>query len=102
MAGFLKQLFGGGDNAATDPMAATDAESEDYKGYRIIAAPFKEGGQFRTAGRIEREIDGEMKSVRFIRADNHAALDGAVAFSLVKGRQIIDEQGDGIFKAERV
>ena len=34
---------------------------------------------------------------RFIRADRHASLEEAVEFSLSKGRQIVDQQGERIF-----
>jgi hypothetical protein len=39
----------------------------------------------------------ERNEHRFVRAETHATLDEAVAFSLAKARQIIDEQGDRLF-----
>ena len=44
------------------------------------------------------EIDGVRKEHRFIRADRFSSLDETAEFALVKGRQIIDEQGDRLFK----
>jgi hypothetical protein len=38
-----------------------------------------------------------VKEHRFIRVDTHASKDDAIAFSITKAQQIIDEQGDRIF-----
>ena len=38
-----------------------------------------------------------MKSYRFIRVDKHSSRDDAVALIIMKGQQIIDEQGDRIY-----
>lgn len=91
----LKSIFGrlfggGGDDTASGP-------SIEYKGYTIRAAPYANKGQYQTAGFIEKDIGGETKSHRFIRADLHASRDQAVEFSLLKAQQIIDEQGERIF-----
>ncbi len=90
----LGKLFGGGE---AKPSVAEPADSIEYNGFTITAAPIKEGGQFKTAGKIAKEIDGEMKSAEFIRADNHADRDGAIAHSNRKAQQIIDEQGEAMF-----
>ncbi len=92
MAGFLSRLFGGGE--AADQTSAP----EDYKGYAIVAAPKRDGSQWLTAGSITKDVDGETKTHEFIRADRHGDRDSATAFSLTKARQIIDEQGDTIFR----
>lgn len=89
------KLFGGGKNAGSD--APEPAEAVEYEGFTIIAAPLKEGSQYKTAGSISREIDGEVKTASFIRADNHADRQSAVTHSEGKARQIIDEQGDAMF-----
>lgn len=93
---FLKRLFGlgGGDGTPAAPAVAKEVE---HKGFTIRATPFKEGGQFQTAGTVSKEIGGEMKEHRFIRADRFPSLDQAADHALVKGRQIIDEQGERIF-----
>jgi hypothetical protein len=71
----------------------------DYKGFRIRPAPFAEGGQYQTAGVIEKDFPDGTKTHRFIRADKHSGKDDAVAFSVSKAQQIIDEQGDRLFGA---
>lgn len=92
---FWKKLFGGGDSAGKP---ASQSDPVDYKGYVLRAAPFQNEGQFQTAGSIARDVGGETKTHDFIRADRHASHPDAVAFSLLKARQIVDEQGDRIFR----
>jgi hypothetical protein len=89
---FWNALFGGSAGKAEKL-----AEPVEYKGYVIQAEPFKQAGQFQTAGIIEREIDGVRKEHRFIRADAFASYDDAVAFTLSKARQMIDLQGARMF-----
>jgi hypothetical protein len=89
-------LFGlgrkrGGETAET-------AKRAEYKGFIIEARPYAEGGQYQTAGVISKDIDGIRKEHKFVRADRFAARDDAVDFCLAKGRQIIDEQGDSLFR----
>ncbi len=91
---FWKTLFGGGSAGAGAP---EKTEPVEYNGYLIRAAPFASEGKYQTAGTIEKEIAGVRKEHRFIRADTHASLDDAVAFSLSKARQIIDLRGDRMF-----
>jgi hypothetical protein len=87
---FFKKLFGGGGEAAA-PKAARSAE---HKGFTIEARPYKEGGQFQLAGVISKEIDGVRKEHKYVRADRFTSLEEAAEIALVKGRQIIDEQGE--------
>jgi hypothetical protein len=77
---------------------AKPADSVEYKGFTIRAAPYKNNGHYQTAGTIEREIGGVRKEHRFIRADAYAAYDDAVTFTINKARQIIDLQGEKIFE----
>lgn len=93
---FWKKLFGGGASGAGD--AAPAAKSVEYNGFVIRAAPYKSEGQFQTAGSIEKEIGGERKEHRFIRADRFPSFEDAVEFALAKGRQIVDEQGERMFR----
>ncbi|MGE0752261.1 MAG: HlyU family transcriptional regulator [Variibacter sp.] len=88
---FLKKLFGLGTPAADESGKPAASQSIEYNGFTIRAEPYKEGGQYQTAGVIAQEIDGVMKEHRFVRADRYAALDDAVAFTLTKGKQIVDE-----------
>lgn len=92
MAGFLSKLFGGkgGSDEKVD-------DAVEYRGHRIRPAPISAGGQFQVAGYIEKDIGGVTKSYRFIRVDKHARRDDAVTLIVMKGQQIIDEQGDRIY-----
>jgi len=83
----FKSLLGGGASAPPP------VEPVDYKGFSIEAAPIDEDGKFRTAGYISGEVDGEVRRIRFIRADQSSSRQSAIEHSLTKGRQIIDEQG---------
>jgi hypothetical protein len=91
---FLKRLFGGG---STEPAAPKVTAESEYKGYRIRSTPQQEGAQFRLCGTVEREVGGEMKTHRLIRADVFMSADDATEAFLRKARQVIDEQGDRIF-----
>jgi hypothetical protein len=90
---FLKSLFGGG---SVKPKQ--EAASEDYRGYRITAGLGTAGNEYQVAGSIEKEINGELKRYEFIRADRLTDRAMASQMTLAKGRQIIDEQGDAIFR----
>ena len=95
---FLKSLFGlGGKEAAGGPGPIAAAKEAEHKGFLIRATPYKESGQFQTAGLISKEVGGEMKEYKFVRADRFSTLEEAADLSLSKGRQIIDEQGEKMF-----
>lgn len=76
------------------------AEPVEYKGYRIRPAPYQTGSQYQTAGTIEKDSPAGVKEHRFVRAESHASRDDAVEFSVLKARQIIDQQGDRMFETE--
>lgn len=78
--------------------AAAAAEAVDYKGYQIYPSPQRTGGGWNTAGVISKSFEDGVKEHRFIRVDTHTSQDDAVAFSVTKAQQIIDEQGDRIFE----
>lgn len=80
-----------------DAQPAPAAEAVEYKGFRIRPEPYPSRGQYQTAGVIEKDFEGGVKEHRFIRAETHASRDDAATFAIVKGRQIIDEQGDHLF-----
>ena len=98
LGNLLKSVFGGGGSKQSAPKA----EPIDYEGYQIIPEPMNEGGQYRTAGRITKEINGELKESRFIRADNNGDLNSSIEHCVYKAKQIIDEQGDQLFQRELV
>ncbi|WP_375461894.1 HlyU family transcriptional regulator [uncultured Enterovirga sp.] len=92
-----KRLFGG--SPAAEPGPAKPAAEEEHKGFTILAEPYQaEGGQFQTAGTVRKEVDGTVKEHRFVRADRFATQDDATEFSLQKGRQLVDEQGERMFR----
>jgi hypothetical protein len=90
----LRNLFrpGGGTGEAT-------AQAVEYHGYRITPAPQRQGSGWNTAGVITKAFDDGVKEHRFVRVDTHASKDDAVAFSITKAQQIIDQQGDRIFRS---
>lgn len=89
---FLKKLFGGGKPAEPEAAAA-----EEYKGYTIRPAPYQEAGQWQMCGVISKDVEGTVKEHRFVRADRFSSREDAVAFTLVKARQIVDINGDRMF-----
>lgn len=90
---FFKKLFGG---SATPP-APEPAPQAEHAGFIIKATPYQEGGEWQMCGVIEKEIGGEMKSHRFVRADRFAAKDIAIEMTFSKARLIIDQQGERMF-----
>ncbi len=92
---FWKNLFGGGGGEKAE---AAPAPGEEYKGFIIRATPMQVGGEFQLCGVIEKQVDGELKSYKFVRADRMSSRDDAVAFAIAKGRLIVDEQGEGVFR----
>lgn len=87
----FKKLFGGGGSAPK-------AEPETYEGFRIYPEPQKDAGGFRLAARIEKEVGGEVKTHRMIRADVFANEDEVRALALAKAKLLIDQEGEGLFR----
>lgn len=98
MASFLKQLFGRFSGGSTGADAEVAGEAVEYNGFMIRPTPFSDGGQYQTSGVIEKTTEEGTKTHRFIRAEKHPSREDAEAFSVTKARQIIDEQGDRIFR----
>ena len=86
----LSRLFGGGTPKET-------AEPVTYQGYSIRPEPIKEGGEYRIAARIEKDVGGETKTHHLIRADTISDFDAAIEASVEKAKIMIDQHGDGIF-----
>lgn len=78
---------------------AIAADPVEYKGYRIRPTPYEAGSQYQTSGTIEKDFPSGTREHRFVRADSHPSREDAVEFSLIKARQIIDQQGDRMFAA---
>ena len=53
--------------------------------------------QYRLAGRIEKQVGDETLVRTFIRADVFSSADEAQEFTVKKARQIIDQNGAGLF-----
>lgn len=89
----LRNLFGAGGESG-----GKAAEPVDYQGYQITPSPERQASGWNTAGVITKAFEDGVKEHRFIRVDTHTSRDDAVAFSIVKAQQIIDQQGDRIFR----
>ena len=88
----LSRLFG---SKGDDPGKA--APGEEYSGFTIFPEPEQDGPRWRLAARIEKEIDGAVKSHRMIRADTFESAEAAATAAAAKARILIDEQGERIF-----
>ncbi len=84
-----RRLLGGG--------GAREAEAIPYNGYLIRPTPYARGSGYQTCGVISKEVGGEVKEHRFVRAETHPSRGAAAEFSAAKARQLIDEQGDRLF-----
>ncbi|MDX1739443.1 MAG: HlyU family transcriptional regulator [Alphaproteobacteria bacterium] len=91
----FSKLFGRNTQKAAAP------KSEDpviHDGYKIIAAPIQEGGQWRLAGTIIKTTpEGDLERL-FVRADVFHSRDEAVEYTISKGQQVIDQMGERIFE----
>jgi len=92
LGSFFKSIFSGSASTSQDEVS----ESIAYKEFTIEAAPIDEDGKYRTAGYISGELNGEIKRIHFIRADQSGDKQVAIDHSISKARQIIDEQGKGL------
>jgi hypothetical protein len=93
----LKAVWSRLAHGAAAPSDGPAVPTVEYKGYRILPAPYRSNQQYQTAGTIEKDTPEGVKEHRFIRADTYASRDDAVAFTVSKAKQIIDQQGDRIF-----
>ncbi len=87
------RLAGGGVGTSDGPAVP----AVEYKGYRIRPAPYRANDQYQTAGTIEKDGPEGVKEHRFVRADTYHSREDAIAFTISKAKQIIDQQGDRIF-----
>ena len=87
----LSRLFGGSSGSKTE------AEPESFQDFAIYAEPERAEGSYRIAARIEKDIGGELKSHRMIRADTCNSLDEARELSIAKAKMLIEQQGETIF-----
>ncbi|HXV25121.1 MAG TPA: HlyU family transcriptional regulator [Alphaproteobacteria bacterium] len=92
ISGFFSRVFGG-----SGAGAAKEADATEFNGYTIRPAPRREAQGWLTVGTISKQFPEGLKEHRFIRADTSSSWDDAVALSIRKAKQIIDEQGDRMF-----
>ncbi len=98
----FKKLFQSLKGGSSEKAGATvTADPVTYKDVTIVATPLAEGGQYKTAGYISKNVDGIEKKTEFIRADNHSSADAAIDHSVSKAKQIVDERGASLFDSER-
>ena len=84
----FSKLFGGGE---------APPEPETYQGFSITPEPMRAGSEYRIAARIEKEVDGEMKTHHLIRADTISDFEAAKEASVNKAKAMIDQMGERLF-----
>ena len=99
LGGFFRGLMGSGDAGNGEGSTPVRGEAVEYNGYSIAPECRKQGSQWLTAGVISKPFDDGVKEHHFIRADLHASKDDADACAVMKGKRIVDEQGDGMFES---
>jgi len=97
MIKFFKGLLKGnsGERPAGEA-AAKEEQAVEYNGFSISPCPSKVGGGWSTEAIIRKQIGGEGKQHKFIRADTSASKEAAISLIISKARTLIDQQGDGI------
>ncbi|MCK8484868.1 HlyU family transcriptional regulator [Aliiroseovarius sp. S2029] len=93
----LSKLFGGGSASAQAGSATARPDPVMHDGFAIYPEPAKDTGGYRIGARIEKQIDGELKSRMMIRADVLGSQEAATSESLRKARIYIDQMGERIF-----
>ncbi|PLX37949.1 MAG: transcriptional regulator [Hyphomicrobiales bacterium] len=91
---FFRSLFGGGGKAAEQKPLA----EETYKDCHITATPSENNGHFQIAGLIVKEIDGERREHKLLRADYFPDKAQAAEATIRKAKQAIDQLGDTLFR----
>ncbi len=89
--GLFSRLFGSSKPPQKQP------DPEQYKGFQIYPASLAEGGQYRVAGKISKEIAGEIKTHSFIRSDVLPSQTDADQLMVKKAQMLIDQMGEKIF-----
>lgn len=86
----LKSMLSDADSVSK---ASSVISSEEYNGYTITPVPIEEDGGYRVNGTITK---GD-QSHSFIRADTLPSAGSCGQEMIRKAKQVIDQQGDGIF-----
>ncbi len=85
---FWNKLFG---------TSSAEPTPEVYKECRIFPTLKKGSDGYRVSARIEKVFEDQTKVHTLIRADVIRSEEDALAATLAKAKQVIDEQGDGLF-----
>ncbi|MEH6403687.1 MAG: HlyU family transcriptional regulator [Sneathiella sp.] len=97
MISFLSKLFGGG--TPKEPALPTREDPVSYNNYAIIPAPEEaNGGSWRLSGHIVKESENGPLERTYVRADTFPTRAEAIEFTVRKGKQIVDQQADQLFK----
>ncbi|WP_217520970.1 HlyU family transcriptional regulator [Vibrio metschnikovii] len=90
--GLFARWFGGREKKQPESI-----QPVEYKGMRIYQESIAENGQYRVAGRITQEINGELQTHRFIRSDILSNKQEADQLMLKKAQLFIDQMSGQIF-----
>ncbi len=91
--GFFSKLFGS-DKKRSDEK---QVEPVEYKGFLIYQEAQAESGQYRVAGRITKQVDGELKQHLFVRSDVLPSEQDANELMLSKAKMFIEQMHGKIF-----
>ncbi len=89
----LDRIFGwlGGGGGSAEPAAI------EHEGYSIQPTPIREGGQYRLSAVISKEISGQRKQHKMVRADTFSSAEDAADAAVAKAKRLIAEQGERMF-----
>lgn len=90
--GLFARWFGGREKKQQESI-----QPVEYKGMLIYQESIAENGQYRVAGRITQEINGELQTHRFIRSDILSNKQEADQLMLKKAQLLIDQMSGQIF-----
>ena len=91
---FLRKLFG---LDASLGSSAPVIEAIEHEGFMIVPSPVAENGQFRLCAMISKQVDGQARQHKLIRADMFFSSDEAAEAAIGKAKQVIKEQGERLF-----
>ena len=94
----LRALFG---SPSSETTSSTTVDPIEHEGFLIYPEPLREGGQYRVAGRICKNINGELKSHHFIRSDLCGSPEQANELMVEKAKKFICHLQDEMFNPPR-
>ncbi|MGL4206952.1 MAG: HlyU family transcriptional regulator [Aeromonadaceae bacterium] len=94
LASWFKKIFFADSAKPTTPQA----EAIEHEGFLLYPEPQPEGGQYRVAGRICKEVDGELKTHLFIRSDLLSNKQDAEQLMVSKAVVYIRQMNGDIFR----